>query len=180
MSRQNGNFDNDLELELSPTAITSDVVNDYRAVKKNKLPIIIGAVVMLLLISYGLTMLVSNSSPPRKAVELTDTDVRYEHHGLMFDFPEIVTNLAPSGDKDAMIKLVMVLEVSDTKNLDVIDQKLATIKDAIIVFLREVRMTDLTSSGGSLMLKTELIRRINKVLYPIELKDILFKEIFIN
>jgi flagellar basal body-associated protein FliL len=54
------------------------------------------------------------------------------------------------------------------------------IKDSIIVFLREIRSSDLASSGGSMMLKTELLKRINKIMYPIILKDILFREILLD
>jgi flagellar FliL protein len=182
MSKQHDEFDNDLELKLSTstTETTSDLINDYRAVKGKRIYIIVGSILAFALVGYLLTMIVSQNLKKHNSVELSEIDVRYEHNGVLFDFPEIVTNLAPTNDKDSSIKLSVTLEVSASKNLDVIDQKLSMIKDSMIIFLREVRASDLTSSGGGLMLKTELMKRINKILYPIELKDILFKEIFIN
>ena len=99
---------------------------------------------------------------------------------MIVDFPEIVTNLAPTNDKESYIRLVLTLELNNTKDQDAIDKKLNMLKDSIIIFLRELRAADLTSAGGSMMLKTEVTKRINKILYPVEIKDVLFKEIFVN
>jgi flagellar FliL protein len=101
-------------------------------------------------------------------------------NSYFFELPEITTNLAPSNDKESWIKFAITLQLENSKDQAALDKKIPMIKDSIIVFLREIRSSDLGSSGGSLMLKTELLKRINKIMYPIALKDILFREILLD
>jgi flagellar basal body-associated protein FliL len=101
-------------------------------------------------------------------------------NNYFFELTEITTNLAPINDKESWIKFAITLQLENSKDQAVLDKKIPMIKDSIIVFLREVRSSDLASSGGSVMLKTELMKRINKIIYPIQLKDILFREILLD
>lgn len=186
MSKQFENFESDLELRLQP--ITSgpgpmsatSFINDNKSLKGKRLVMIIGSIVVFMLIAYLLTRFLSKEDHITARPDANKHSTGQSYNSVLVDFPEIVTNLAPTNDKESYIKLLITLELTNSKDQDAVDQKLIMLKDSVIVFLRELRATDLTSSGGSVMLKVELIKRINKIIYPAELKDILFKEIFVN
>jgi flagellar FliL protein len=52
--------------------------------------------------------------------------------------------------------------------------------DSAQVFLRELRLDDLQGSAGMLRLREELMRRINAAVSPVEVRDVLFKEIIVQ
>lgn len=181
MSKQQDNFDSDLELKLEPSNTTPLFASDYQSIKGKRLAIIAGSVILFMIIAYLLTKSLSQGATTHSAAEKGNAPVvtqRYD--SVVVDFPEIVTNLAPTNDKSSYIKLSLTLEMNNTKDQDAVDKKLNMLKDTIIIFLRELRAADLTSAGGSMMLKTEVTKRVNKILYPVEIKDVLFKEIFVN
>lgn len=188
MSKQGDNFENDLELKLDVSTgslssfnSSSTMRDQNESIKGKRILIIGGSIVLFMLVAYLLTRSLSHSSHSdiKDGVNSAPTSkVKYE--SVMVDFPEIVTNLAPTNDKESYIKLLLTLELINTKDQDAVDKRIHLLKDTIIIFLRELRAADLTSAGGSMMLKAELIKRINKILYPVEIKDVLFKEIFVN
>lgn len=181
MSKQYDNFENDLELKLEPSSQPPLFPTDDQSVKGKRLLIIAISVILFVIIAYFMTKFLSQNVNTSASLEKrTSTNISQHYNSVMVDFPEIVTNLAPTNDKESYIKLSMTLELNDAKDQDGVDKKLNILKDTIIVFLREVRASDLTSAGGSMMLKTEVTKRVNKILYPIEIKDVLFKEIFVN
>ncbi len=182
MSKNNDNFENDLELKLEPTNQGALFTSDYQSIKGKRLLIVGGSVLLFIIIAYLLTRSLSQGQHSAPGVDASGNVAAVTQHydSVMVDFPEIVTNLAPTNDKESYIKLMLTLELNNTKDQDAVDKKLHMLKDTIIIFLRELRAADLTSAGGSMMLKTEVIKRVNKILYPVEIKDILFKEIFVN
>lgn len=175
------------ELTLEPFKAgdeKSDELNGQFTTIKGKRVIIIGAAIGALLLIVFLFMYFKSddagddtkatstkqASPQQKAVKAS----------FLFEMPEITTNLAPNNDKDSCIKLGITLQLETSKDQAILDKKLPMVKDTIIVFLRELRSSDLASSGGSLMLKNELLKRINKVMYPIKLRDVLLREILLD
>jgi len=181
MSKQYDNFEGDLELKLEPSSQPPLFPANDQSVKGKRLVVVLISVILFVVIAYFTTQFLSqNANIPASGEKTNSKNVAHHYSSVMVDFPEIVTNLAPTNDKESYIKLSMTLELNNAKDQDGVDQKLNILKDTIIVFLREVRASDLTSAGGSMMLKTEVTRRVNKILYPIEIKDVLFKEIFVN
>ncbi len=173
-----GNNNLEEELRLEPTA--PDFSKEYRSVKGKRFLIIGACVIGFALVIYLLTSLIKTDSVVKTEPKVK-AEVKSSVSGdYLYDMQEVVTNLSPTSDKESWIKLSLTLQLNNGKDQSVVDQKLPMIKDSIIIFLRELRGTDLASSGGSLMLKTELMKRINKILYPVELKDILFREILLN
>jgi hypothetical protein len=54
------------------------------------------------------------------------------------------------------------------------------VKDSLVTFLRSLRSTDFNSSGSTIYLKEELTKRINKIVAPVVIKEVLFQEITVN
>lgn len=99
---------------------------------------------------------------------------------VFLDLDEIITNLSNADGKPDYLKLKLVLMLDNARDLETVKAQAPLINDALNIFLRELRIADITGSGGALMIKAEMLKRINKVLYPIVVKDLLFKEFLIN
>jgi len=183
MTLGNNKYSDD-ELQLKPLSVETLAEpvfgSQFQSIKGKRLFVIIAAVlavaIIVALIVYFRDGASSVSSTKDKAVTLQTSST----NNYFFEMPEIVTNLAPINDKESWIKFAITLQLENSKDQAILDKKIPMIKDSIIVFLREIRSSDLASSGGSLMLKTELLKRVNKIMYPIQLKDILFREILLD
>ena len=52
--------------------------------------------------------------------------------------------------------------------------------DHFQVYLRELRVDDLHGSAGVYRLKEELLRRVSAAAHPVEVRDVLFKDMLIQ
>jgi flagellar FliL protein len=182
MSLGNNKYSDD-ELQLQPISTSSgsspELEDQFKSVKGKRLIVIIGSILAIALLMGIYLYFRSPADTVSSSQKLSDTP-KANTNSYFFELPEITTNLAPNNDKESWIKFAMTLQLENSKDQDALDKKIPMIKDSIIVFLREIRSSDLASSGGSMMLKTELLKRINKIMYPIILKDILFREILLD
>jgi flagellar protein FliL len=98
---------------------------------------------------------------------------------IYYNLPDFLVNLNAIGNQASFLKFAASLEMS---NLDVpkLEAKMPLIKDTFQVYLRELRNEDLQGSAGIFRLRQELLMRINKIMYPIKIHDILFREILVQ
>lgn len=94
--------------------------------------------------------------------------------------PDMLVNLTAAGGERAILKLVVALEVKDAEVAAAIDPVMPRVIDNFQVFLRELRVEDLSGSAGMFRLKEELVRRVNLAVAPVEVRDVLFKEMLIQ
>lgn len=99
---------------------------------------------------------------------------------VYFDMPEMVVNLASGRERAQYLKLKVALESDSQANIDALLPKLPRVQDMFLVYLREMRRSDLEGSAAVYRLKQELTRRINIAIYPATVKRVLFKEIIIQ
>ncbi len=97
-----------------------------------------------------------------------------------YDMEEFLVNLNNPGKKVSFLKMSITLVLPNTKTTDIITEKLPLIRDTFLIYLRELREEDLRGSKGPLRLKAELRLRINKVIEPQEISEILFKDIMVQ
>lgn len=102
-----------------------------------------------------------------------------ETGSAFYDMEEFIVNLT-NGNKSAFLKLVITLQVPKAVDSKVISEKLPIIRDNFQIFLRELRPIDLQGSNGVYKIKEELLLRINKILAPIQVEDILLKNILVT
>lgn len=157
-----------------------DFSDPYDSIKGKRLYLLIGGLVSLALIIFLIFYFSGDSGSASSSKEAAKVQQKPHTLGHTFDLPEITTNLAPGAGKKTWIKLAVTVQMESSKDQATLDKKLPIVKDGIIVFLREVREADLSSSGGSMMLKGELIKRINKILYPVQVKDVLLREMVLD
>lgn len=99
---------------------------------------------------------------------------------VYYDLPEILVNINTNGGKESFLKLAMSLELKDADATRQVESAMPRVIDSIQVFLRELRIDDLNGSAGILRLREELIKRISASAAPVEVRDVLFKEIIIQ
>ena len=118
----------------------------------------------------------------------------FRHHGdevhaeapppkppVFVEVPDLMVNLVGMpGERVQYLKMKVVLEVKEEKQVEAIKPTLPRVTDIFQTYLRELRPTDLGGSAGLFRLKEELTRRVNAAVSPNEVSAVLFKEIVIQ
>lgn len=96
------------------------------------------------------------------------------------DLPDILVNLKSTDRNSSFLKLSIALEVSGEAQADAIRKQMPRIADSFQVYLRELRIDDLSGSAGMFRLKEELLRQVNTTIAPFRINDVLFKEMLVQ
>ena len=97
------------------------------------------------------------------------------------EVPDMMVNLAGApGERVQYLKLKIVLELKEEKQIEAIKPAMPRVVDLFQVYLRELRPSDLNGSAGLFRLKEELTRRVNTVVSPSQVNAVLFKEIVVQ
>jgi flagellar FliL protein len=118
----------------------------------------------------------------------------FRHHGeeqkaeapqakppVFVDVPDMLVNLVGApGDRVQYLKVKLVLEVKEEKQVEAIKPNLPRVTDIFQTYLRELRPADLNGSAGLFRLKEELTRRVTNAVAPIQVSAVLFKEIVVQ
>jgi flagellar protein FliL len=149
------------------------------ALKRNKWSgkrITMIALPLILICAAAATYAVSqkNATPDSKAGAAISAPIEY------VEMPDMLVNLASTGGRNRYLKLGITLQVTGADAAKELEKHMPRIRSAFQVYLREVRIEDLSGSGGMFFLKEELMRRINTELDPIHIDDVLFKEMLIQ
>jgi len=114
------------------------------------------------------------AEPAEEAVKEVEKTV------VFYDLPPMLINLNVGGSDASFLKLGIALELDDETVLPELEKLLPRVMDNFQVYLRELRREDLRGSAGIYRLKEELLYRINSSVKPIQVKDILFKEMLVQ
>ena len=86
---------------------------------------------------------------------------------VFVDVPDMLVNLVGSpGERVQYLKVKVVLEVKEEKQLELIKPSMPRVTDIFQTYLRELRPADLNGSAGLFRLKEELTRRVNAAISP--------------
>ena len=86
---------------------------------------------------------------------------------VFVDVPDMLVNLVGApGERVQYLKVKVVLEVKEEKQVEAIKPTLPRVTDIFQTYLRELRPTDLNGSAGLFRLKEELTRRVNVAVAP--------------
>ncbi len=104
-----------------------------------------------------------------------------ENSAVFFDVPELLINLSVKpGQKPIYVKIKVTLEMALVSDVEQAEKMLPRIIDSLQFYLREMRMEEIQGSGGSYRLKEEIQGRLNRILSPVRVVDVLFKEFLIQ
>ena len=144
---------------------------------KGKLKLIIAAVAVLAIVGGGATWFfflrhhgeeVHAEAPPPKPSSYVEV-------------PDMLVNLVGSpGERVQYLKLKVVLEVKEEKQVEAIKPALPRVTDIFQTYMRELRSSDLNGSAGLFRLREELTRRVNAAVSPNQVSAVLFKEIVVQ
>ena len=100
---------------------------------------------------------------------------------VFVDVPDMLVNLVGlPGERVQYLKVRVVLEVKEEKQVEAIKPTLPRVTDIFQTYLRELRPSDLNGSAGLFRLKEELTRRVNVAVAPTQVNAVLFKEIVVQ
>lgn len=97
-----------------------------------------------------------------------------------YDLPDMLVNLNTGGRKSSYLKISVSLELADSGDTEHLEQMMPRIVDSFQVYLRELRIEDLSGSAGLQRLREELLLRVNAAAYPAKVNDVLFKEMLVQ
>ena len=145
--------------------------------------VLVAAPVLLLLIGGGTaaTLFLGGESEKSAAVDPVaaaaasgDTQIVY------VDLPDLLVNLKSTDRNSSYLKLSITLEVKGQAQADAVKTMMPRVTDSFQVYLRELRIDDLSGSAGMFRLKEELLRRVNTTIAPLKINDVLFKEMLVQ
>lgn len=141
--------------------------------------LVVGIVIALYFCGFAnsfLTVKRSDDAEPTVSDEKkTDPSV------VFFEVPELLVNLSvKAGQKPVYFKIRIDLEMGSAADADQAEKLLPRIIDSLQFYLREMRLEELQGSVGTYRLKEEIHNRLNRILAPVKVNDILFKEILIQ
>ncbi len=103
-----------------------------------------------------------------------------EEGPVYYDIPDMLVNLNSSGRKTGYLKISVSVEVGSEADAEQLKTVLPRIVDSFQVYLRELRVEDLSGSAGLQRLREELLMRVSNAAAPTVVKDILFREMLIQ
>jgi len=146
---------------------------------KGKLKLVIAVVAVLATAGVGAAwyffvrhsndeMHAENAAPPPKPPSYVEV-------------PDMLVNLIGlPGERVQYLKVKLVLEVKEEKQIEAIKPTLPRVTDIFQTYLRELRPADLNGSAGLFRLKEELTRRVNAAVSPNQVTAVLFKEVVVQ
>ncbi len=150
----------------------------------NKLLIIIGAVVVLLLMGimgagfYVVLNKISEVSAPDQEIA---EEVKEEEETIkpMFPLQSFVVNLADKNGK-RYLRSTIELEMSESDLKEEIEQRLPKVRDTILMVLPLKSSDELKSHEGKIALRDEIMEKINSFLTKGTITNVYFTEFVIQ
>lgn len=115
-----------------------------------------------------------------KETQVEEEVAPVDSRAVFFDLPQMLVNLNSGGRKNNYLKISISLELTRDDDRVELTNLLPRVVDNFQVYLRELRVEDLRGSAGVQRLREELLMRVNAAVHPIEVRDVLFKEMLVQ
>ena len=157
--------------------------------KKSKKKLIILAVLLLLVLGGGAGVMFSGVLGKKAPADGEEADAKPavakpadpDAAGATFhDLPDILVNLDSPGKTQHFLKAKVSLELAGKGDEAAIDKMMPRVIDQFQTYLRELRPDDLKGSMGIYRMRQELLIRVTAASAPIEVKDVLFRELLVQ
>ena len=144
---------------------------------KGKLKLVIAVVAVLAIAGGGATWFIFM----RHHGEEMHAEALPQKPPSYLEVPDMLVNLVGlPGERVQYLKVKIVLEVKEEKQIEAIKPTLPRVTDIFQTYLRELRASDLSGSAGLFRLKEELTRRVNVAVSPMQVSAVLFKEVVVQ
>lgn len=167
------------ETEGDGAELTEDELAEGLEKKKlsgRKLILFVVAPLLVLGLGGGVAFTILDSEEEGgSAEEVVEVPIQF------FELPEMLVTLNTAPGKRAnYLKLVVSLEVQGAEGMAALEEQMPRVIDNFQVYLRELRVEDLSGSAGLYRLREELLTRVNTAVASGQVKDILFKEMLVQ
>lgn len=99
---------------------------------------------------------------------------------VFYPLGDLLVNLSGEGKHPNFLKVKVVLQLADEKDVPLMDAIKPRIVDNFQVYLRELRIEDLRGSAGMYRLREELLLRVTEAAQPVRVRDVLFQEMLVQ
>jgi len=142
---------------------------------------VLGGVVFLLAIAVAAYLLgASNSNNGQKAgVEETAASEEESTIGPMVDIEDFIINILEKNET-RYLKAAITLELESPETAAEVEQRMAQIRDAILLLIGNKTFAELSDLQGKLQLRAEIRARLNKMLTTGDVKGIYFTEFVVQ
>ena len=158
--------------------------DEGRKLSTKKLILFIGIPAVVILIGLGAAFFLLMSGGEEKTADSQSEGEAASEEGtgpvVFFDLPELLVNLNTGTKKASYLKIKVALELPGLKSQERVEAMLPRVLDNMQVYLRELRLEDLSGSAGVQRLKEELVTRVNAAIEPQKINDVLFKEMLVQ
>lgn len=137
-------------------------------------PLLVGGVGAGLWFSGVLPDLLGFSAPAEPPAEV-------KPEPALFSMPDIIVNLnVPPGRRPSYLKLVVRIEIGDSRDLPQMEAAVPRLRDLFTTYMRELRPEELRGSLGMHRLREELVARARVAVHPVQVNDLLFVEMLVQ
>jgi flagellar protein FliL len=145
--------------------------------------ILIIALPLLLLLGGGATAYVLGVVPgmaPAEASAEAAPAVEDPASVVFVDLPDMLVNLNTGDHRMRYLKIATALEVSGSDQADLVRQFVPRILDSFQVYLRAIRPEELEGAEGVYRIKEALLARTNDAVRPVQVRDVLIRELLVQ
>jgi len=173
------------DLETEETEGAGDAESSRKGSRRKMLFIIIGVAALVVIGGIAGAWFTGILDPVVAMVtgepEKSDDGGGLPGNVVYLDLPEILVNLnTGSRTKSTFLKMRVSLELPNGRDVPLVEAQMTRVMDAFNVFLRELRIEDLKGSAGMYRLREELLARVTVAVAPVQVNDVLFKEMLVN
>lgn len=97
-----------------------------------------------------------------------------------YEMPDILVNLSSSGHSNRYLKMKVSLELGSQEELAAIETVIPRVLDDFQLYLRQLRVDDVSTPSGAYRVKESLLVRANQQTEPIKVKNVLFREFIVQ
>jgi flagellar FliL protein len=99
--------------------------------------------------------------------------------GPMYKMDTMIVNLADKGGK-RYLRTTMQLELNSAEVLEEIEQRLAQLRDAVLMILPSKQYSEISTTEGKIALRDEIIAKMNTILKKGQVSTIYFTEFVVQ
>lgn len=148
---------------------------------KKKLIIIIAAVVLLIGVGVGVFLFMGGKEEPKMTPEQEQAELakQAKQVGPMVNIDTFIVNIIDD-EESRYLKAAITLELSTSEAAMEVSERMAQIKDAILLLVGNKTFGELKDLQGKIQLRAELLNRINGILISGKVKRIYFTDFVVQ
>ncbi len=177
---EEGEEETEFEVDEEGNPVLDEDGNPIPKKKKSKKKLIIIILILLILGGGGAAAFFMGLIPGMGGEAEEEVSEEIVEKPEYLELEEFLVNLNNPDRQVSFLKMKVTLELPNVNTMTSVQERLPRIRDSFQVYLRELRNSDLQGSNGVQRLKEELLLRINKILEPESVNEILIKDMVVQ